>query len=330
MSSTREGRRRLSSAAAGALCLLLAGFVDAADNDPQTADALFEQGKALLDANRVHEACERLQDSMRLDPAIGTLGMLAWCHERQGKTATAWREYLEVADMAAQAKAADREKVARKKASELQHVISTLRIEVSGAVPGLQVLVGSRAMQPEAWGKALPLDPGAVTISASAPGYVAWRTTVEIGRDSSSVVVRVPELELSKPEPTLTPLRPKPVVYQDSGSRTVAPALIAYAAGATGLLVGSLYGLRTISKNDDSQSHCDGENHCDPEGGALRDEARRAGTISTIGFGVGIAGAVVGTWLVLSTPDNGRKPAKTAIAPVVAPGNLGLAMTARF
>ena len=331
MSSTREGRRPPWSAAGLAACLLLARPVDAADQDSQTADALFEQGKALLDADRVNEACERLQDSMRLDPAIGTLGLLAWCHERQGKTATAWREYLQVADMAAQAKASDREKVARKKAYDLQTVISTLRIEVEVAVPGLEVFLGSRAMEPEGWGKAMPLDPGAVTVSARAPGHIPWRTTVEIGSDSSSVVVRVPALERSKPVAAYQ--APKPAVRQEPESRSVAPPLIAYAVGATGLVVGTLYGLRTIAKNNESESHCDAQNQCDPEGGALRDEARRAGTVSTIGFGVGIAGAVVGTWLVLSTPDNGRKSAKTArtaVAPVVAPGNLGLAMTGRF
>lgn len=330
MSSIPVGRRLLWCAAGAAACLMSAQVTRAEDTDPHAADALFEQGKALLDAERVNEACERLQDSMRLDPAIGTLGLLAWCHERQGRKATAWREYLEVADMAAKANAPDREKVARQRAAELQRTISTLRIEVQGAVPGLQVLMDNGPLTPESWGKAMPLDPGQVTLSARAPGYIPWRTTVEIGAEASSVVVRVPLLELPAPPPPPPVVVRKPTPIREAESRSVAPPLIAYAVGGTGLLVGTIYGLRTIKKNDDSDAHCDAQNHCDAEGGALRDDARRSGTISTIGFGVGVAGAVVGTWLVLSSPDNGRAPARATVAPAVAPGNLGLSVAGRF
>src|SRR5215471_19286696 len=59
------------------------------------AEALFRHGRELLDAGKVSEACEKFAASQRADPALGTLLNLAACHEREGRTATAWSEFTD-------------------------------------------------------------------------------------------------------------------------------------------------------------------------------------------------------------------------------------------
>src|SRR5262245_25000042 len=59
------------------------------------ADALFQEGKRLFEAGKIAEACGRFAESDALDPTVSALGLLAGCHEQQGKLIMAWKEYRE-------------------------------------------------------------------------------------------------------------------------------------------------------------------------------------------------------------------------------------------
>src|SRR5262245_39437134 len=75
------------------------------DADKTLAAALFREGKALMDKAEVDKgdyapACGKLEESQRLDPGGGTILNLALCHEKQGRPATAWAEFIEALGIA--------------------------------------------------------------------------------------------------------------------------------------------------------------------------------------------------------------------------------------
>ena len=60
------------------------------------AEQAFTEGKQHLAQHAYLQACPLFEESYALDPASGSLLALAICHERQGKLATAVREYAEL------------------------------------------------------------------------------------------------------------------------------------------------------------------------------------------------------------------------------------------
>src|SRR5262245_31083842 len=113
----------------------------AQQRDPAAAQALFDEARTLMKSKRFDEACPKLAESQRLDPGIGTQFRLADCYEQQGKLASAWAGFLDVASQAAASGQADREKAARTRAAHLEARLPKLTIVVPAAnrVSGLKI-----------------------------------------------------------------------------------------------------------------------------------------------------------------------------------------------
>src|SRR6478735_5513176 len=88
-----RARFLVSGLFAFAVCAPAAAQAQPTQENKILAESLFKDGRTLLDQGRVAEACRKLEESQRLDPAPGTLINLAICHDKEGKVTSAWGEY---------------------------------------------------------------------------------------------------------------------------------------------------------------------------------------------------------------------------------------------
>src|SRR4051794_7964766 len=190
-----------ASRGAGVLVLLWGAWVPGAARaqsatDQVMAEALFQEGRKLVEEKKYAEACPKFAESQRLDPGLGTLLNLASCHELEGKTATAWAEFRQALGLAARESRPAAEQLARTHIDAITPQLSKITITVAPAseAPGLQVSLDGQVLGKPAWGVAAPLDPGAHTIAATAPGKKSWSSQV-VFAPSEAKTVEVPALE---------------------------------------------------------------------------------------------------------------------------------------
>jgi serine/threonine-protein kinase len=282
--------------------LLTASIAWAQDRrDPIAAEALFERGKQLVDQGRTPEACQAFAESQRLDPAGGTLLRLALCHEADKKLASAWLEYLEVvrvseAGTGEPAKLAERVRIAREHLAAIEPRVPKLAIVVPPAarLDGLQITANGAARNEGTWGVALPLDPGAVEIVATAPARRAFRTTLELA-EGQRQSVEIPTLAPEPPPAPSAPASAGTVDRASSSSSSLRPAgIVIGAAGVVGLGVGTYFGLHAISKWHDANAACPGTSGCSADAVTLAQDAKQSARAADLAIGLGAAAVAAG------------------------------------
>ena len=312
--------------------------------EQQLAQALFDEGRSLMEKKRYHEACAKLAESQRLDPGGGTLLNLAICYEKDGKLATAKVAYDDALAAAVNDRRRDRQTIARERLAALESTVPRLRIVVplSSDMEGLELKLDGMTLRRAAWGVATPVDPGSHAIDVTGPGRTPWSTAVTV-EVSQKKIVEVPQLvplaplaavpvlpavaqppaspapppseemlgglATQTPEAPLEPRKSNPVYYTALGVTLVAGA----ASAVTGVLA--------LIANNDAKSGClPDRSYCRDQ--ASIDASGRAHTlawISTITLGVAAAGFLT----TLIVPSKLRRVGVQA-APNVGGGSLGL------
>ena len=162
------------------------------------AEALFGEGRQLIAAGKIPEACDRFQRSQALEPKVGTLLNLGDCRERQGQLANAWAAFMDASSLAIRQND-DRATEAKRRAALIEPRLAHLTITVTG-VPELAISRNGESVAAAAWNTSIPVDPGTQLIEARAPGYKSWSTRVELAAGAHGATA-VPALEVDPDAP---------------------------------------------------------------------------------------------------------------------------------
>jgi hypothetical protein len=280
-------------------------------DDTREAERLFDEGRALMmEPGELDRACETLSKSLALMVRGDTYLNLAECHRRQGKTATAWREFGKALEHAESVKFKEAIETAKEIRSGLEAKLSSLTVKVADATAGLQGLSIKLNGEPflrDDWGRAMVLDPQSYKVEAAAEGYQPFVQTVELGDDSDAKEIAVvlepvpPPAPAPPAAPPPAPTEPPPAV---SGGGIHPLAIIGFAVGAAGFVTFAIFGALSIDRNSDFDDRCP-DDLC-PEGSEdAIDEAILFSDLATVGLIVGAVGTGAGVvGLLLDTDDN--------------------------
>jgi tetratricopeptide (TPR) repeat protein len=340
------------------VCLFATAFLATsrravAQSNEAHADELFRQGQALLQGGRLPEACARLGDSLRLDPALGTLLNLALCHEREGRLATAHREYAVAAMWAGQRRERDRERFAKERVDALEGRLSKVRLEIVPARPALKVKLDGSLLDAAQLEEDIAVDPGTHRLEVTGEGRRTWsRRDLWIDLPGT-IVVRLALDELPSDGPPAA-LRARgadverarlPAPAADVDAPRHAPAgspLLSYVVGGTGVAslgVGIALLLRAAALDGESDREAERARTSTPPDPASKAKAMEhhgdAITNQNVGLaaaGVGVLGVSASLYLLLSGHhmEPSTAPRAMQIAPRIAPNIAGLQLEGRF
>ncbi len=286
-----------------------------------TAESLFREAKELMAQKQYTEACAKFEASQSLEAGIGTLLNLADCHEKMGRTASAWAEFLRAASLARTAGQADREEIARQRASQLEAGLMRLKITVAetAAVPGLEVVRGGVSLEPAAWGSAIPVDPGTYTVTAKAPGKKDFLAEIELTEQGKTYDLEIPTLEdapVVEEPPATVPAAPaastaaapsepapaQPEAGRDPGANQKTWGLVIAGVGAAGLAAGGVLGL--VAKADYDDSGCEGGLCPNPDAQTSAEDARDLANVGTIAAAAGGGMLAIGALVYFLAPSS--------------------------
>jgi len=309
------------------------------------AEALFEQARDLVKQERYAEACPKLAESQRLDPKLGTLLNLAYCHDKQGKFASAWAEYTSAAAVARREGQKEREDFSREQIAALEQKMPRVVLQVNAPVAGIVVSVDNEAMAGAVLGTPLPMDPGKHHIAATAPGKKTWSQDVDVPPQRTEILVTIPALEPAPAalppalEPIPPPARvppqaapqpppaPPPQLPPAAAAPTSTPTILmgtGFGVAGLGAIVGVITGSMTLSKVSEIKSNCM-QNVCGTGEQGDIGTANTLANVSNVSFAFAGAGLVVGFVGVALRPSSAPAPRTgLTVTPFVGPGVAGL------
>ncbi|WP_437574116.1 hypothetical protein [Sorangium sp. So ce887] len=302
------------------------------------AEVLFRQGRDLFKEGKYPEACDKFEESQRIEPKPGTLLNLAVCHEKVGKLATAWAELSSVEEVARREGRKDREGFARAQREALEKRLARLEVRMAAPPASLRLTLDGEPLNGAALNAPFPIDPGQHRVAAAAPGKRAWSTDVEVPPERATIVVTVPALEdappaalgpAGAPPGALAPRAagPAPASKPQAGSTGTVLMTTGFSVGAVGLVVGAVAGALTLSKSGALAEACP-DDRCPPSRRGELSTANTLANISNVGFAVLAVGAGVGVAGLLMLPPRGPTAgSRAALTPVLGPGAIGLQTT---
>jgi hypothetical protein len=323
-------------AASSVLFVPALAFAQPSDADRATARALAAEGNDALGRQDFTTA----EDRFRRADALVHAPTLVVDHARAlaglGRFADAYRRY----DLVLREGVATTAPWAWKRAlKDAEREIEALKPKLAWLIVRVQgpstpeVTINGDSVAPTELGTTRAVNPGVNVVRVSGPGYLPKEITVElVAGKSSELDVELAKREVVPDQPVVLEPERAPVVAepapQEPPDRTLAYA--AFGVGGAGLALGIVTGILALGARSDVQAKCP-DLECHPADAAekkrFEDDASRyhtLGTISGIGFGVGIAGALGGAALLLMNDGGKRQRSGRALHPYVGVDGAGV------
>ena len=305
------------------LAVLAPTSARAADpSDTERARALFDEAGSLERQGRWGAAQDRLRQALKHRETPQLYYALGWALENEDKLLEAKAEYETTLRLAAgKPNAEEAARLARERLAELEKMTPTIRVKIGGARSKARVIVDGREAKREDDVATVAVNPGSHVLRVERAGadealeemvYVGRKETREVTIDAPDVAVRDTNQERHGP----APLR---VTAPTSGDDTsvlpwaILGGSVAFLAGSAALFVASS---ASADDRDLYQSRwctataCNGTTATKtetPEAAADRraasDAASSGNTKQIAAFalgGVGIVGAAIGTYLLVT------------------------------
>lgn len=311
------------SAWRGVLVVLLVAAVSALGAAPasaQSAEALIDEGIQLREQGRDGDALERFQRAFRESGTARALAQVALAEQALGRWVDANAHLTEALAMGGVWIETHR--------PTLENALATIRsrlgrLELVDGTPGARVRVNGEDAGTLPLEEVLYVPSGTVVIEVSAPGHVPLTRTVHIepgvlARESVRQVAREPD---SEPETQLERDAVAPSDASDDGALVGAIAA-SYAVAAAGTITLGIFGGLALAEADAIRTGCGADRSCTPDDLA---DGHAFATASDIGLGALVAGAAVGTILLLVhlDGDSETETRQATISPWVAPEGAG-------
>lgn len=339
--NSRSSRRKVGVALGVALGLLLANprsvHAEASASDRATARDLAGQGYAALQKKDYSTAEDRFRradelvhaPTLVLDHARALVGL--------GRFGEAYAAYDSVIRETLPANApAVWKRAAKSAAVEIETVkpkVAWLILQVNGSSEP-QVEINGRPLPAQSLGERLPQTAGEVQIVASAPERVTQRIDQRLS-EGEEKRLEITLLALPKPPPEIVvvpapqPKHVRATEERGNGRRTL--TYVSFAASGVGIAVGATTGILWLNARSDIKAACGGLD-CQPQNeteqarmDADKHRYDTFGTLSAVGFGVGLAGAATGVVLLLSqSKEPAAEGKQSAIHAYVGAGMLGV------
>jgi hypothetical protein len=306
----------------------------AGQSDAAAAHSLHQLGEALMRMGDLEEACPKLEQSLAAEVSAETALLLALCHDKQGKLASAWAGYRQAAVMLRAAGRPADARQASERALDLAPKVPKLTIVPAQQVPGMEIWRDGVKFGAGVFGVPVAINPGEHSVEIRAAGYESWATELTIGSNGDRPMVAVPPLRsLSTGPPSLR------ASDRAGPSWMFTTGVISAGAGAASIGLGTILGLvaaRDIHTAESDETLCGADRQCSDEGYGLVERADREALGSTIAIAAGSVAVVTGFVLVvldtgLGTEEGDPEPGLQArLTPMVGPTLNGLSLSIKF
>jgi serine/threonine-protein kinase len=309
--------------------LLIAGTAFAGNKEK--ADALFKHGKKLSAEKKYAEACPAFEESMKLDPAIGTQLNIGKCYEDWGLLGKALVAYRAAQKMAHDAKD-DREPKIKAIVDDLDSDVPRLTIKLpkEASFEGVVVKLDNKPFT--TFGQTMIVDPGPHTIDYTVDG-VKKQKTVPVERGGvSEVTLDIPKDRVIKKQPDQ--VADKPVSTGPAAGHT--QRLGGLVLGGAGVIAIGVSSLMTLSArgqyNDALAMYCNNaKDMCDPMGLEQTHDARHTANTATVIFVGGAVAVAGGIALYVVAPKSAERADQARyVVPSVTPDGAGVVYGGRF